>query len=318
MRRMLRAQGGMASVATVMLLLLILLASVTTAVLLSASDASDSALQSDGVEALFLAESGVERAAKLFQATSLCTNAALQVGTSIPFGRGSFATVAALSTDFSGVALGSKRCRVQVTGSIGSVSRTIDAIVGQQNLLAQANTNFNAPPPPAPGPPTGWTVTQSGATSGNWWDDAGGPDGSRSIYLLKPGTGSGVGNNAGQYGLTPFTVVAPTNLTIAFDYKVDAGSSPQEIDLSFSISDGTNTYSSPVHKAGNTGASFASAVLTIAVTGAGLRTFTTLGFSLTLKAGPSNKQAWLDNLVLGWSGAGNGVMVQSWREIPKP
>jgi hypothetical protein len=182
------------------------------------------------------------------------------------------------------------------------------------NLIQTANPDFNDPA--GAGPPTGWTFNQSGAFSGDPWDDTGGPDGSRAAFIYKPNPGGGAANGGGSYALSSFTVTAPITLTMTFDYKVENGNAPNSMQLTFNVSDGTNTFSSAVVQDRNTGGAFVSGATTIDVTGSGSVSLSALSFDLQAKSGQPNR-IWLDNLVLtgGGGGAGGPVALKQWREV---
>jgi hypothetical protein len=88
---------------------------------MAASSITDSALHNDGIEALFIAESGLERAAWRFAGGSACTALAGETGS---IGRGSFLVQSA--------GLVGVECRVQVSGSVtttiavNTVTRTLE------------------------------------------------------------------------------------------------------------------------------------------------------------------------------------------------
>ena len=88
---------------------------------MAASSITDSALHNDGVEALFIAESGLERAAWRYSAGSACSTLA---GEADGIGRGTFTIQSA--------GLVGTECRVRVSGSVmttiaaNTVTRTID------------------------------------------------------------------------------------------------------------------------------------------------------------------------------------------------
>src|SRR5205809_6031450 len=93
------AQRGAVSVALAMLILFILAAAVTVGVSMSGSSAIDAASQEEQVAALFLAESGLERAQQVIGAAAAggswsnttCSGLTSLSGGSAPsFGRGTF------------------------------------------------------------------------------------------------------------------------------------------------------------------------------------------------------------------------------------
>ncbi|MDT8386981.1 MAG: pilus assembly PilX N-terminal domain-containing protein [Thiogranum sp.] len=278
------------------------------------SDMLDSAVQSDSVEAFFIAESGLEYAAAAYN-TSTC-DSGLATGTPIDVGRGSF-TVENIGTeftsDFSGALLPATDCRIQVTGSIPTlgVQRVVEAIFSKDgNLLGTANADFNEPKPPcAPCSPTGWNLPADG------WEDDAGPDGTgdRAARVVKPTNGQMAVTIAGVFGLTPFTVTAPEVLTLEYDYKASGtgkGQSPKAT-YTFHVWDGTNLYSSAGVDTVYT--DWTSGSVTIPITGSGPVTITEFRFSIEAKAGQVTT-AWLDNLDLRGPGGGTGVSLLRWRE----
>jgi hypothetical protein len=93
---------------------------VVAALNMAGSDITDSAMQSDAVEALFIAESGVEYASYLYANGSACPDL---VGTTDGIGRGNFAITAAVLT-LTG------ECRIEVQGTVSQahpVQRLIEA-----------------------------------------------------------------------------------------------------------------------------------------------------------------------------------------------
>ncbi|MCG6971296.1 MAG: hypothetical protein LJE85_16130 [Gammaproteobacteria bacterium] len=311
-------QSGVASVITVLLLAIVVMLVLVMSIQISVTGVNDTLNQSDSVAALFLAESGVERASWNFGNSGVCDTAMAEGPVSM--GSGSFTIEdlgAGFNTDFSGAALPAEQCRVRVTGTVSgsNTSRTTEAVLEiNANLIQTANPDFNDPP--GSGPPTGWTFNQSGAFSGDPWDDTGGPDGSRAAFIYKPNPGGGAANGGGSFALSGFTVTAPITLSMTFDYKVENGSAPNSMQLTFSVSDGSTIYSSAVYQDSNTGGAFVSGTTTIDLTGSGSVSLTALSFDLEAKSGQPNR-IWLDNLVLtgGGGGAGGPVTLKQWREV---
>ena len=102
-----RQRGAALVVAAVFLVaVMVVLGDVTLR--LSATDVTDSALQADAVDALFLAETGMEYAAQRLANGVTCIN--LVMGSAVSFGRGDFQLTQA--TDVSG------DCRIRVTGRV--------------------------------------------------------------------------------------------------------------------------------------------------------------------------------------------------------
>lgn len=117
-----RRQRGFATLMSVLVLLVVVGLSLTVALQMGASSVADSAAQSDHIEALFLAESGLERAVRRLSAGA-CDGATLVEATPTAFGRGDFQVLAA--------AINAGLCTVQVAGRVNGAVRTIEAdIVG--------------------------------------------------------------------------------------------------------------------------------------------------------------------------------------------
>ena len=134
----LATQRGVAALMAVLFLLFMLGVVLLLAHQMAATDVYDSGAQNNIVEALFLAETGVERATSRF-ATVAC-NALGEAA--IQHGRGQFTISNGLSTDFAGAALPANRCRVPVTGEIlGAirVGRRVEAIVERGSAAISAS-----------------------------------------------------------------------------------------------------------------------------------------------------------------------------------
>lgn len=146
-------QRGAVAVIVAILLLSLVVTLVMMSVEMSGSGGYDTAAQNDAVEALFLAESALERAGKRFNATptTVCNAASLEVGTDFSLPRGTFRVVQVFTTKFDGTAFPSANwCRVQTRGVITAtgVTRIIEGIIERStgNLLPpSANADFNAP-----------------------------------------------------------------------------------------------------------------------------------------------------------------------------
>ena len=293
-------QRGAATILAVMFLVVSVSLMVVAALNMAGSDITDTAMHSDAIEALFIAESGVEHASYQYANGTACPDLAGLIGS---IGRGSFViTDAALNPAL--------ECEVDITATITaprSVQRRISVTLrAGGNLLASDNADFNDPEV-GPGPPTGWTLPAGS------WHDTGGPDGSRSAYVVKPLNGPSEVTAAGAYSLSSFTVSAPTTLTMSFDYRVTNGNSPQEMHLTFELRDSNgNVYTHPLYQRGSTGG-YASGSVDIAIPGGAPVTITVLEFELVAKAGQA-KQIYLDNLVLTDPAGGSSVGLVSWRE----
>lgn len=274
---------------------------------MAGSDILDTGLHSDSVEALFVAETGIEHAAYLFANGSACDDLAL--GGTVSAGRGNF--------DVNASTLLGDECKIRVTATAGALGaqRVVEAVLRSgANLLGSAGFDDPYPCfPPNSCAPTGWTLPAGG------WRDGEGVSGAaddRAAYVRKPGPGGSTATTAGSFGLTPFTVRAPTTLTLSFDYKVvTSGGSNKEAQLFFAVGNGTNTYQahpSPFED-GHTG-SYLSDSVAIDIGGTGPVTITDFSFTLFAKSGQP-KQIWLDNLDLRDPAGGGSVALRQWREI---
>lgn len=228
-------QRGAAMLVVVLLVLTVAAFAVIVAASQSGGDVHGSDANADGMQALFLAESGIERALKRFATGTACGAglgetitdlSTIGLGTTthrIVIGTG-------LTTDFAGVALPATQCRVPVTGSVlsGNISRTIHAIV-DRNLLG-AITGAVVPPfnpafnnPLTAGAPTSWTLTSPGVQPG--YANNGGPDlqgatCSRSAWVLKALTNN-YESRAMGVATVDFTVTGGTATTVTFHYRIN-------------------------------------------------------------------------------------------------
>lgn len=311
----LRRQRGAVTLMGALVIIITMMLMIEVLHRMAGSDILDTAAQHEAVEALFIAETGIEHASYLFANNTACADLAL-VGP-VNAGRGGF--------DISASTLVGSECSIRVTATAGvlGAQRVVEAVLKNEgNLLGSANSGFDEPAGtcnPAVGcAPTGWTLPAGG------WQDLGGPTASsgppvvydRAAYVVKPSPGPSTATTAGSFGLTPFTVTAPTTLTLSFDYKVvTSGGSSKEAELSFGLTDGTSTYSATPtpFESGNTGG-YVSDSVTIDIGGTGSVTITEFSFTLFAKAGQP-KQIWLDNLDLRDPAGGGSVALRQWREI---
>lgn len=125
-RRMHR-QRGVAGMMAMLFLLVVVGFSAVTLLNMSSSDLQDTTAQNDGVAALFLAETGIERASQLYSTGTPC---ATLVPTSPPplpppvlFGRGSVTYTGVAPVLVAGVPVS---CRIQSRGIVGNTTRTIE------------------------------------------------------------------------------------------------------------------------------------------------------------------------------------------------
>lgn len=316
------AQRGAVNLIAILFLFTAVMSMLAMVMSMTATDITDSAMQSRSVQALLLAESGLESATNQYGTSGACTAAGVGAGvTSYSLGSGSYTIDSAATTDFTGAALVSTHCRIQATGSAGSnAKRVVQAIIDRSgNILPpSANANFNAPSGTCVSPcsPTGWVLGASGSSLGVLWDDTGGPDGSRSAYVSK-NNGPTAGTTAGQFTFAPpVSVTGPTTLTITFDYKHENGEpAPGTMGLTFTLSQqapGVLTWSSVEFLAAKA-PGYRSSSVTVSITQTGTFLIDKLNFSLAAKAGQA-KQIWLDNLVLKGPAGSPTLRMTAWRE----
>lgn len=110
------AQRGAGLLLAVVFLLVVITLFGGIALRMAGTDITDTAVQNDSVEALFLAESGLERAAQRLAAGATCDNAGLAEAAQTLGSRGSF--------EIQSAQLVSGLCRVRVQGSVGLAGAT--------------------------------------------------------------------------------------------------------------------------------------------------------------------------------------------------
>ncbi|MDH4133203.1 MAG: hypothetical protein OEV31_00295 [Gammaproteobacteria bacterium] len=321
-------QRGAVNLIAVLFLFTAVMAMLAVVMTMTATDIFDSSMQSRSVEALLLADSGMESAAWKFGSTGLCTAAGVSAGAATyALGSGRYSIDSAMTTDFAGAALTAKRCRIQTTGvTSGNVTRVLQAIVDRSGnaLPPSANADFNLPAGACVSPgcsPTGWILSASGSSLGQMWDDTGGPDGSRAAYVSKS-NGPTAGTTAGQFSFSPpVSFTGPTTLTILFDYKHEIGEpAGGTMGLTFSIlqqAPGVLVWTTAEFLAAKANG-YRAGSITLSIPQSGTFAIDKLNFSLQAKAGQA-KQIWLDNIVLQGPGGGGGTTrVIAWREPVTP
>ncbi|MHB8453800.1 MAG: hypothetical protein ACYDDO_03680 [Acidiferrobacterales bacterium] len=120
-------ERGAATLMVILFLLIVIAFAVLVASSMSGSDIMDSASQQNSVNALFLAESGLERASSSYLSLTSCGS--LLVGGPYTLGDGSFTISSATTADFSGAPLPTGECDVQSVGTVGLVTRTVEGIL---------------------------------------------------------------------------------------------------------------------------------------------------------------------------------------------
>ena len=126
-------QRGAAALMIVLFLLVVGSAAVVTALSTSGSDTGDTAYQHNSVAALGLAESGLERVAGRLSTGTACVS----LGTEGPYslGQGTFSIV----TPAPYIDIG--WCRVRVSGTVGTIKRTVDAWLSGDSIALEQQNN---------------------------------------------------------------------------------------------------------------------------------------------------------------------------------
>lgn len=115
-------QRGMAALISILFLLIVVAFAVLVALSMSGSDINDTAMQHNSINALFLVESGVERASQRYGSGTACGAGLLDVA-AITLGGGSFQVIAPTPFVVTGL------CQVRVRGTYGGSTRTLDALI---------------------------------------------------------------------------------------------------------------------------------------------------------------------------------------------
>lgn len=126
-------QRGVAGMMAMIFLLVVVAFSAVTLLSMSTSDLHDTTAQNDGVAALFLAESGIERASRLYSTggTAACSGPPSTMQQPVTnFPRGSIEPhldpITSLPTPPTPLTLPA-RCQIEVLGRVGNTTRTIQA-----------------------------------------------------------------------------------------------------------------------------------------------------------------------------------------------
>lgn len=194
----------------------------------SGGDIQSSDANADSIQALYLAETGVERALKGFATGTACGALLAQTITDLStIGLGTTAYTitigAGLTTDFSGVtALAATQCRVPVTGTViaSNVSRTIHAILDINLLEGPDNPTFDNPLTGAT--PSGWTALNPvTAVAVNGGPDGTAPNCRRSAWTARQNPGAAANDRrATGTANVQFTLTAGSTTTITFHRRV--------------------------------------------------------------------------------------------------
>jgi hypothetical protein len=232
----LRARG-----AALLIPVLVIVTVAAFAVIVAASQSGGSIQASDanadGLLALFVADSGLERQLKRFATGTACDTLGDNPGTGpveashlitdlSTIGLGTTAYTVTLSdglnTDFAGTALPATQCRVVVTArsNTSNVSRTIHAIVDRNLLDGLDNPTFNNPLTGAT--PSGWTaLNPPAAFAVNGSPDGTAPNCRRSAWTARNNPGAAANNRrASATAAVSVAVGAGSATTIRFHRRV--------------------------------------------------------------------------------------------------
>lgn len=228
-------QHGAGLLMAVLLILTVAAFAVLVAASQSGGDIQATDANVDSLQALYLAESGIERQLKRFAQGAVCTalgdnpatgpveaTHAITDFSTIGLGTTAYSItlVNGVMTDFAGAALRpNTQCRIAVTARViaSNVTRTIQAIV-DRNLLEGSDNPYFDNPRTAALAPSGWT----GINPANAFAPNGGPDGTapncgRSAWTARNNPGAAANdrrataNAAVQIALTAGSV---TNVTL--------------------------------------------------------------------------------------------------------
>jgi type II secretory pathway pseudopilin PulG len=122
---------GAATLMAVLFVLIVIGFALVVALGIASSDMHDSGAQSASVQALALAESGLERAAGRIANGTPCGSLAPDPGGSPALGNGSVTLVSAAPD-----AINPALCRVRVAGNVGRITRTVDAWLSGGGAIA--------------------------------------------------------------------------------------------------------------------------------------------------------------------------------------
>ncbi len=317
-----RRQRGAATLIAAVLLLSVVMVALSLGLLNANTDITDTALQGDGIEALFIAESGLENAIWRFDNGTGC--GALALSDSV--GRGNFSI-----NNGTAAGLPATQCRVQVTGTVtqSNTARTIEAVITQAvagGTVTLNNPGFEAGACP-PGPDN-WTITKSwgGPLCDTLVNNPPGANNSRVLYSRVTEGGTFNFNSTTAQQAISCTTAAGGNtvFTIGWDYRYDespgsGGQKSGRVSVRFISSTGTS-YPSPAgaSRTYNGDAGWATDSVNITVpAGVTLTTFELV--ALTQRR--STVELWVDDLTITRaSGPGCEVAAQplTFAPVPRP
>lgn len=218
---------GAALLVPVLILITVAAFAVVVAASQSGGDIQASDANADGLQALYLADTGLERALKRFATGTACGAALGETLTNLAtIGLGTtthrIVIGAGLTSDFAGAALPATQCRIPVTGTVlaSNVSRTLHAIVSRNLLEGPDNPSFDNPLTGAT--PSGWT----GIDPVEAFAASGGPDGTapncrRSAWIARDNPGSAANDRRATASVgVNFTVANGSVTTFTFHRRV--------------------------------------------------------------------------------------------------
>jgi hypothetical protein len=209
-------QHGLGMLMAVLLVLTVAAFAVLVAASQSGGDIQATDANADSLQALYLAETGIERALKRFATGTACGAGLAETITDLStIGLGTTAysiTVGnGVTTDFAGAALPSNtQCRIAVTARVvaSNVARTLQAIVDRSLLDGAVNTNFDNPIN-AGLTPSGWTgINPATAFAPNGGPDGTAPNCRRSAWTARDQPGSAATDRRA-------TASVPVQITVA-------------------------------------------------------------------------------------------------------
>ena len=216
-------ERGAATVILALFLLVMVAFALLVALNMGASDITDSAAHNDATEALFLAESGIERAAKRFADGTPCTTAAL--AESVAFGRGTFTLLEAVFT--------ANICRVRVRGEVRAAKRVV---------LGDASTLLYEPFPDKYSVPAvldaAWpeTIIKKDGKSG--YDTASATADATGSLIMQTKRGRNDKFEAYRRRTLPAAITGPQTVTLNLAYKMNyAGAPPSNQQLQVRLVD---------------------------------------------------------------------------------
>jgi hypothetical protein len=224
-----RAARGAGLLITVSLVLVVAAFAIIVASSFSGSSIRDAAAYGESTEALYLAETAIERALKRFATGTACASLTDASAIELISGSGkTFQITKAATTDFSGTAFTASltQCRVEAEGKAGTnnTTRRVQAILDKNLLGGADNEDFNNPA--AAGAPSGWTLDPATSFANNGGPDGTAPACTRSAWIAKEGSGAAAGavrTGSGTRAVS-FTVTAGSTTTISYHRRnVTAG-----------------------------------------------------------------------------------------------